>query len=60
LNINKRQYKNDHEHLVTVAPLSLLTGLVLPIETMGLLAIYIVGRYYYTKGYIEKEGAMNK
>jgi hypothetical protein len=41
-------------------PLSLLTGLILPYETMAFLAIYIFGRYYYTQGYLEKEGALNK
>ena len=34
--------------------------MVLPYETMALLSIYIAGRYFYTYGYNEKEGALNK
>ena len=59
LNISKRIHRNDFEHLVTVAPLSLVNGLVFPKITIGLLSVYLLGRIMYTKGYQEKEGAFN-
>jgi hypothetical protein len=58
-NVAKRIYRNDLEHLITVAPLSLLNGLVMPYPTIGLLATYFLGRQLYSSGYFEKEGAMN-
>ncbi len=53
-------HSNDLEHIVTMIPLSLVNGLVMPYPTIGLLSIYFVGRMLYTKGYFEKEGAFNK
>jgi len=38
------------------APLSLVNGMFLPYPTMVLLSSYIIGRYYYNDGYLEKEG----
>lgn len=55
-----RTYKNDLEHLVTFLPLSLLNGLIYPLSTIWLLSVYIVGRYLFTLGYQEKEGAWDK
>lgn len=46
--------------MVTVVPLGLLNGLVYPYPTIGLLSTYIFGRYLYTGGYIEKDGAFSK
>ena len=57
--ITKRIHKNDYEHLVTVLPLSLVNGLVYPWMTMGFLSAYFFGRYAFTQGYMEKEGAWN-
>ena len=37
----------------------MVNGLVYPRLTMGLLAIYFGGRYAFTYGYQEKEGAFN-
>lgn len=59
-NVAKRVHRNDVEHLVTLAPLSLVNGLLMPYPTIGLLATYFVGRQLYTSGYFEKEGALNK
>ena len=45
--------------MTVIAPLSLINGFVFPYSTMGLLGVYLVGRYLYTSGYNEKEGALN-
>ena len=58
--INKRVHRNDFEHIVTLIPLSLVNGLVYPVLTIGLLSLYAAGRYAFTYGYLEKEGALNK
>ena len=59
MNVAKRQAKNANESLVTLAPLSLVNGLFLPYQTIGLLSIYSAGRMLYAQGYNEKEGANN-
>jgi hypothetical protein len=59
-NVAKRVQKNDLEHLVVMAPGSLLNGLFMPYPTLGILAIYFLGRQLYSTGYFEKEGANNK
>lgn len=41
-------------------PLSLVNGFFYPKVTISLLAVYYVGRYFYTVGYQENEGAMDK
>ena len=60
MNVAKRIYRNDIEHIVTMIPMSLLNGIVYPYSTIGLLAVYFIGRSLYTNGYFEKEGAENK
>lgn len=59
MNIARRQRFNGHDALVTMAPLSLANGLFLPYPTIGLVGAYSLGRYLYTQGYLEKEGANN-
>ena len=56
MNVVKRQINNNLESIVLVAPLSLVNGFFLPYPTMGLLSTYIIGRYFYNEGYLEKEG----
>ena len=59
MQIAKRVHRNDIEHLVTFIPASLFNGLILPYPTIGLLATYFLGRQLYSRGYFEKEGALN-
>ena len=56
----KRIHRNDLEHLVTVIPLSLANGVFYPRLTIGLLMTYFAGRYMFTQGYQEKEGATSQ
>jgi hypothetical protein len=58
-NVTKRLHKNDFEHLVTLLPLSLVNGVFYPLTTVGLLSIYLGGRWLFSVGYLEKEGAFN-
>ena len=60
VNIAKRIQRNDMEHLVTLIPLSLANGLLMPVPTIGLLMTYFLGRHMYSSGYQEMEGALNK
>ena len=60
LNVIKRQFRNDHEHIVTLIPLNLINGIVYPYLTISYLASYFVGRTLYNRGYMEKEGAYNQ
>lgn len=57
LNIAKRVHKNDMEHLTVMLPLSLANTVFLPRQTIVMLTIYTFGRYLFTKGYHDKEGA---
>ena len=57
--VAKRVYRTDIEHLVTMIPMSLVNGFVLPYPTIGLLSAYLLGRTLYTQGCFEKEGALN-
>ena len=51
-------FHNDFDHLVSVLPLSLVNGIVLPYTTSALLFVYCYARAnLYTKGYFEKEGS---
>jgi hypothetical protein len=50
-NVGKRIHRNDLEHLVTLAPLSLINGLLMPYPTLGLLTTYFTGRLCYSYGY---------
>ena len=59
MNVTKRQRNNGLEGIVTIAPLSLMNGLFLPYPTIGLLSTYFLGRYFYTEGYMKKEGVQN-
>ena len=52
-------HRNDYEHIVTIIPVSLVTGLIHPYPTIAFLATYFLGRQLYTWGYFEKEGALN-
>lgn len=45
---------------MTFLPLSLVNGLIYPLSTIWLLSVYIVGRYLFTQGYLEKDGAWDK
>ena len=56
MNVVKRQSANNLENIVLVAPLSLVNGMFLPYPTMTLLSAYIIGRFFYNDGYLEKEG----
>ncbi|CDW87863.1 UNKNOWN [Stylonychia lemnae] len=60
MNVTKRVIQNDLEHITTIIPLSLVTGLFNPYPTIGLLSTYFLGRVLYTKGYFMPEGALNK
>ena len=60
MNIAKRAYKNDLEHLTVLLPLSLANGFFYPTPTACFLGAYLFGRTLYTAGYFEKEGAFNK
>ena len=60
MNIVKRQSSNNLENIVLVAPFSLVNGMFLPYPTIALLSTYIVGRYFYNDGYLEKEGVKNQ
>ena len=51
--------RNDFEHLVFIAPLSLANGLFYPLPTLTFLGTYSLGRFLFTTGYQEKEGAGN-
>ena len=51
LNISKRVYKNDLEHLTVLLPISLVNGFLFPYSTSALLLTYLVGRNFYTAGY---------
>lgn len=43
-NVSKRVHRNDLEHIVTLIPLSLFNGLIMPQQTIGLLMVYFLGR----------------
>ena len=59
MNVARRQISNNTESIVTVLPCSLINGAVYPYVTMGLLSTYLVGRYFYVEGYVQKEGVRN-
>ena len=59
MNVVKRQSSNNLENIVLFAPFSLVNGMFLPYPTMALLSTYIIGRYFYNDGYLEKEGVKN-
>jgi len=59
LNISKRIYLNDIEHLAYVLPCTIVSAFVHPYISSGLLFTYLIGRTLYRDGYLEREGAFN-
>ena len=52
----KKVHTDELEHLVTLAPLSLVNGIIYPWTTIGLLSFYLFGRMMYTNGLLITDG----
>ena len=52
----KKVHSDELEHVVTLAPLSLVNGIVYPWTTVGLLSFYLFGRMMYTNGLLTTDG----